>query len=63
MQEIYINEEHLGDWAFENDAVNLVSLLKSKGWNVFYGFSKKPELSEEDTHRFDEDFSECLLQI
>ena len=63
MQEIYINEEHLGDYALENDARILVSLMKLKGWNVFYGVVINPELSDEDMQRFHMDFSDCLMQL
>ena len=66
----FLAEQNLGGDATKEQALELIELLKAKGWDVEYGVGKNvatdvSEFGQEESiqDRFSDDFMSCLAQI
>jgi hypothetical protein len=66
----FIAEQNIGDDATKEQALQVIELLKAKGWDVDYGLGKNvatevSEFGQEEQiqDRFADDFMECIAQV
>ena len=66
----FIAEQNIGDDATKEQALKVIELLKTKGWDVQYGIGKNVAIDvsefgqeEQIQDRFANDFMDCIAQI
>ena len=66
----FIAEQNLGGDATKEQALQVIELLKAKGWDVEYGVGQNvatdvSEFGQEEKiqDRFADDFMECIAQV